>query len=147
MPEEEARKKILESQLKHEVLDDSVDLTEIAKKTKMYSGSDLKNVCVSAAIARVKESIVASRDPSNFGQVIENIEDWSEYLGKSSAADEIVKMMSLKNEHFEIGLKECPPSLVEETETLVELRKWDKQYGDGAAAGRNKKTGYGFQLP
>ena len=147
MPEEEARKKILESQLKHEVLDDSVDLTEIAKKTKMYSGSDLKNVCVSAAIARVKETIVASRDPSNFGQVIENIEDWSEYLGKSSEADEIVKMIPLKNVHLEIGLKECPPSLAEETETLVELRKWDKQYGDGAAAGKSKKSGYGFQLP
>ena len=130
----------MESQLKTEVLDPKLDLSIVAKKTKMYSGSDLKNVCVSAAIARVKETLVDDKER------LDKIEDWAEYL-KNHKSSTKFEPRPLRMEHIEIGLKECPPSLAEETESLVELRKWDSLYGDGAALGKGKKHGYGFQLP
>ena len=55
LPTQADRKEILRIHLKGEQLDPSVDLDDLAKRTPFYSGSDLKNVAVSAALACVKE--------------------------------------------------------------------------------------------
>jgi SpoVK/Ycf46/Vps4 family AAA+-type ATPase len=55
LPTQDDRKEILRIHLKGEQLDESVDLADLAKRTPFYSGSDLKNVAVSAALACVKE--------------------------------------------------------------------------------------------
>lgn len=55
LPTQADRKEILRIHLTGEQLDDSVDLEHLAKRTPFYSGSDLKNVAVSAALACVKE--------------------------------------------------------------------------------------------
>ncbi|KAJ2912378.1 hypothetical protein MD484_g8039, partial [Candolleomyces efflorescens] len=47
----------MQSYLKDETLDDGVDLDTLANKTDGFSGSDLKNLCVAAAVASVKEAI------------------------------------------------------------------------------------------
>ncbi|KAF1834579.1 AAA-domain-containing protein [Decorospora gaudefroyi] len=55
LPTQTDRKEILRIHLKGEQLNESVDLEDIAKRTPFYSGSDLKNVAISAALACVKE--------------------------------------------------------------------------------------------
>lgn len=55
LPTQTDRREILRIHLKGEQLDASVDLEDLAKRTPFYSGSDLKNVAVSAALACVKE--------------------------------------------------------------------------------------------
>ncbi|KAH7090609.1 hypothetical protein FB567DRAFT_296074 [Paraphoma chrysanthemicola] len=55
LPTQADRKEILRIHLKGEQLDASVDLDDLAKRTPFYSGSDLKNIAVSAALACVKE--------------------------------------------------------------------------------------------
>lgn len=55
LPTEADRKEILRIHLNGEQLDESVDLDDLAKRTPFYSGSDLKNIVVSAALACVKE--------------------------------------------------------------------------------------------
>lgn len=55
LPTEADRKEILRIHLKGEQLDESVNLDDLAKRTPFYSGSDLKNIVVSAALACVKE--------------------------------------------------------------------------------------------
>jgi SpoVK/Ycf46/Vps4 family AAA+-type ATPase len=55
LPTQADRKEILRIHLRGEQLDDSVDLEDLAKRTPFYSGSDLKNIAVSAALACVKE--------------------------------------------------------------------------------------------
>ncbi|KAJ4380972.1 hypothetical protein N0V86_003319 [Didymella sp. IMI 355093] len=55
LPTQADRKEILRIHLKGEQLDQAVDLEDLAKRTPFYSGSDLKNVAVSAALACVKE--------------------------------------------------------------------------------------------
>ncbi|KAJ4989334.1 mitochondrial AAA ATPase [Stagonosporopsis vannaccii] len=55
LPTQADRKEILRIHLKGEQLDPSIDLDDLAKRTPFYSGSDLKNVAVSAALTCVKE--------------------------------------------------------------------------------------------
>jgi len=50
LPNLEARLRIAEKVLENEILDDDVDLTWLAKQTEGYSGSDVKTVCVQAAL-------------------------------------------------------------------------------------------------
>jgi SpoVK/Ycf46/Vps4 family AAA+-type ATPase len=69
LPTQEDRKEILKIHLRGEQLDESVDLDDLAKRTPLYSGSDLKNVAVSAALACVKEenenaAIAAAKEAS-----------------------------------------------------------------------------------
>ena len=130
----------------------------MARRTNNYSGSDLKNVCISAALARMKECILydcmkveekeVNRD--DYLKKIDEIDDWGSYLSeKTTNLENPPKILKLARRHIDIGLKECPPSLSEEMQTLVELRKWDSLYGDGASS-RNKKgalKGIGFDLP
>ncbi len=55
LPTQADREEILKIHLRGEELDALVDLKDLAKRTPFYSGSDLKNVAVSAALACVKE--------------------------------------------------------------------------------------------
>lgn len=55
LPTQADRKEILRIHLRGEQLDGSVDIDDLAKRTPFYSGSDLKNIAISAALACVKE--------------------------------------------------------------------------------------------
>lgn len=55
LPLEADRAAILRIHLAGEDLDPAVSVDDIAKRTPLYSGSDLKNVCVAAAMACVYE--------------------------------------------------------------------------------------------
>ncbi|KAF9284221.1 hypothetical protein BGZ68_004825 [Mortierella alpina] len=57
LPSEEARERILNVYLGQELLGEGVDVKALAKKTTLFSGSDLKNLCVSAALAAVREEV------------------------------------------------------------------------------------------
>ncbi|ORE10443.1 AAA-domain-containing protein [Rhizopus microsporus var. microsporus] len=101
LPNAEDRLEILKILLKDEQYE--VPLLEIAKSTEHYSGSDLKNVCVTAALKAIQEQVNAKTNNS----------------------------IILTMEHFKEALKMVPPSLSEEMGTLTEIRKWDSQFGDG----------------
>ena len=55
LPTEKDREAILKIHLKDEILDESVSLQTIAQNTPFYSGSDLKNISVAAAMACIRE--------------------------------------------------------------------------------------------
>ncbi|KAJ3333340.1 hypothetical protein HDU76_009143 [Blyttiomyces sp. JEL0837] len=176
LPGETERKKILHVHLKDELLDSDVNLEELAKRTKVYSGSDLKNICISAALARVKESVVkeiwnsqleASRqesqpsdDTESVLKFADTIEEWSQVLPPAkptgSSVAETASMPSVKSSgtnlgplnmaHFNKALKEVPPSLTDEMQTLKELKKWDDMYGDNAWKKKGGKPVWGFEV-
>jgi SpoVK/Ycf46/Vps4 family AAA+-type ATPase len=159
LPTEPARVKILETHLRGEELGSCIDLAALAKKTVNYSGSDLKNVCVAAAMTRMKECIIqdslngannARNDETELSTALEQIDDWGSYLAdKEPLSEGKQTILKLAKHHIEIGLKECPPSLSDEMQTLVELRKWDAIYGDGASRRTkgSKGIGFGFETP
>ncbi|KAJ6526443.1 hypothetical protein B0H19DRAFT_1385724 [Mycena capillaripes] len=57
LPDETRRKQILQVHLRGEAFPEA-QLDDLACKTEGYSGSDLKNLCVSAAIEAAKESVM-----------------------------------------------------------------------------------------
>ncbi|KAL8736419.1 MAG: hypothetical protein Q9166_000211 [cf. Caloplaca sp. 2 TL-2023] len=60
LPTEKDREEILKIHLKDEILAPGVSLAKLAAETPLYSGSDLKNLCVAAALACVREEYDAS---------------------------------------------------------------------------------------
>jgi SpoVK/Ycf46/Vps4 family AAA+-type ATPase len=159
LPNEAQREAILKVHMADENLDSSVSFADLAKETKLYSGSDLKNLCISAALAAVKETVVRSNDLDDSNASTEQIlkkvdslvEDWSAVISESndsktkSGATAGPQKRIINKTHFEWAMKEVPPSLTDETTTLVELRKWDEMYGDGAARRKGVKKGWGFE--
>jgi SpoVK/Ycf46/Vps4 family AAA+-type ATPase len=143
LPTEEDRFVILKLLLADEVLDPDVDLRGLAQRTNLYSGSDLKNVCVSAAVTAVTEE-KASVDilgGANDGDTA----DGNAALAEVFNCETLVKRV-LRPSHFEKALTEVTPSISESMETIDLLRKFDKQYGN-AKDKKKKLMGFGTETP
>ncbi|KZV86561.1 AAA-domain-containing protein [Exidia glandulosa HHB12029] len=57
LPGEREREEILKIMLRDEILEPDVDLKALAKRAESFSGSDLKHLCVAAALDAVKETV------------------------------------------------------------------------------------------
>ncbi|KAI1495851.1 hypothetical protein F5X99DRAFT_402266 [Biscogniauxia marginata] len=133
LPLEQDRAAILRIHLKDELLDEAtVSVEKLAKQTPLYSGSDLKNVCVAAAMAAVKEQLELE---AKNGHVTGESETETE--------KETPKRI-LRGRHFDTALREIGASVSEDMATLTAIRKFDEKYGDSAAARRRKRKGIGF---
>lgn len=120
LPVEKDREAILKIHLKDEILHESVSLANLAKDTPFYSGSDLKNVAVAAAMACIREE--------------------NEIAAKHTGKDPYVypPKRILKKVHFDKALDEISASISDDMSTLSAIRKFDEKYGD--RRGRRKKA-------
>ncbi|KAJ5595965.1 hypothetical protein N7450_002423 [Penicillium hetheringtonii] len=125
LPTEEDRQAILKIHLKDEQLDSSVDLADLAHRTPLYSGSDLKNLSVAAALACVREENKAAA------------------VHKGDGPYQYPERRTLTSSHFELGMQEISASISEDMASLSAIRKFDEQYGDRKAQ-RKKNSGWGF---
>jgi ATP-dependent 26S proteasome regulatory subunit len=126
LPVAKDRESILRIHLKGEALDPSVNLNKLAEQTPYYSGSDLKNLCVAAALAAVREEndlAAQNSEKSDF---------------------KLPEKRTLHSKHFEKAMQEISASISEDMASLTAIRKFDEQYGD--RRGRRKKTPYGFGM-
>ncbi|KAJ5105794.1 hypothetical protein NUU61_003141 [Penicillium alfredii] len=128
LPTEEDRLAILKIHLKDEQLDSSVDLAELARRTALYSGSDLKNLSVAAALACVREENEAAAVARRQG---------------STEPYQYPERRTLMPAHFERGIGEISASISEDMSSLSAIRKFDEQYGDRKGR-RQKSPGWGF---
>lgn len=147
LPTEEQRLLILQVHLRGENLDADVNLSDLAKRTASYSGSDLKNLCVAAALGRIKEVIFKEESSKSLNleeisSKLEDLDDWNTILVSKKSEPLSTPLSPLSMRHFEKALKEVPPSLTDEMQTLIELRKWNEQFGENATL--SKKQGWGF---
>ncbi|OZJ02567.1 hypothetical protein BZG36_04190 [Bifiguratus adelaidae] len=124
LPSLEDRKHILQTHLKDEDIDISLD--DLAQRTEHFSGSDLKNLCVAAALSAVREQ---TGDRKAFQQVLE-------------PASHLPKRI-LRSHHFSQALSQITPSSSDDMASIVALRKWDEQYGDGAKPKKKPAIGFG----
>ncbi|RYP74510.1 hypothetical protein DL771_002984 [Monosporascus sp. 5C6A] len=127
LPREKDRAEILKIHLRDEELGEGVDLDDLAHRTPLYSGSDLKNVCVAAAMAAVKEELLANPGDAS-----------------GAEAEKPHGKRVLQPRHFDAALKEIGASVSEDMQTLTAIRRFDERYGD--AAGRKKRRGMGFEV-
>ena len=124
LPVAKDRESILGIHLRHEALDSSVDLAALSEQTPLYSGSDLKNLCVSAALAAVREE----------NELVEQ--------NKGDKEFKLPEKRTLTAKHFDKAVAEISASINEDMSSLTAIRKFDEQFGD--RRGRKKKSGYGF---
>lgn len=128
LPTEKDRQSILKIHLKEEDTDPSVDLADLAARTPLYSGSDLKNLCVAAALACVRE---------------EN-EQALQHTGETPY--KYPERRTLTPRHFDRAMEEISASISEDMASLSAVKKFDEKYGD--RKGRRKKAaGWGFTPP
>ena len=129
LPVEKDREEILKIHLKDEVLDPSVSFSDLASQTPFYSGSDLKNVAVAAALACVREE---------FDTAAAHAKDTT-----TTEPYQYPEKRTLHLRHFTKAMEEISASISEDMGSLSAIRKFDEKYGD--RRGRRKKGGYGFK--
>lgn len=126
LPVKVDRETILKIHLRNELLDDSVSLSSLAEQTPFYSGSDLKNVAISAALACIKEEFEAKQAAERNGD----------------ADFKYAEKRTLSERHFKIALGEVSASINADMSSLKEMKKFDEQFGSGK--GKKKKSSFGF---
>jgi SpoVK/Ycf46/Vps4 family AAA+-type ATPase len=125
LPVEKDREAILKIHLRDEILDESVSLNDLAKQTPFYSGSDLKNLSIAAALACVRDENLAA----------------AQHVGDTPYI--YPEKRTLTKKHFDSALEEISASISEDMSTLSAIRKFDARYGD--RKGRRKRgAGLGF---
>ena len=126
LPQQEDRLAILKILLRGEHLEPSVDLDALSRRTILYSGSDLKNLCVAAAMAAVREETELA----------------DKLIADGSGAQPVYpERRTLRADHFEHALKEIGASISDDMKTMREIRRFDETYGK---PNKKKKSGMGF---
>ncbi|KAF8321679.1 AAA-domain-containing protein [Clavulina sp. PMI_390] len=179
LPGPKEREEILGILLRDEQLAEDVDLKALSLKTESFSGSDLKYLCIAAALDAVKESVeVPWAVPSK--TVVKAISAPSETSPTSPSPDtpdttpetvpapspspsppspssttlstlasltspspETSPTRTLAARHFAKALREITPSASESLGTLGALRRWNEEFGEGAALKGRKRRGWG----
>lgn len=159
LPTQADRKEILRIHLKGEQLDESVDLEDIAKRTPFYSGSDLKNIAVSAALACVKEeneqAVLAAAKATEQNAQSEDAQSDSNTDAPASTTSKPQHLVRgqtysfpekriLHARHFDKALQEISASISEDMSSLNAIKKFDEQYGDRKGNKRRKDFGFGM---
>ncbi|KAL5561481.1 hypothetical protein UlMin_031228 [Ulmus minor] len=132
LPDAPNRAKILKVVLAKEELEPGVDLDAVANMTDGYSGSDLKNLCVTAAHRPIREILEKEKKERSRAEA-ENKPLPALY---SSADIRSLKMDDLKCAHEQV----CA-SVSSESRNMNELLQWNDLYGEG---GSRKKTALSY---
>ncbi|KAL9328741.1 hypothetical protein ACSQ67_003744 [Phaseolus vulgaris] len=157
MPCPENREKILRTLLGKEKVDEKLDFKELATMTEGYSGSDLKNLCTTAAYRPVRELIQQERlkmlekrqkgvEEQN-NNVQEATQDASE--GKEEVQQErVISLRPLNIKDFKEARSQrhdkiasfdhhlgtqVSASYAAEGAGMSELKQWNEMYGEGGS--------------
>ncbi|KAG0588419.1 hypothetical protein KC19_2G241400 [Ceratodon purpureus] len=131
LPNLENRVKILRVILSQEELAEGFSFDELARITHGYSGSDLKNLSVTAAYRPIREYLEGNK------QLLGTNE------GGSTAHSTGVTptLRALRLDDFQEAMKQVGASVAFDATSMNELRQWNDKYGEG---GSRKKSNFGF---
>ncbi|CAO2142660.1 unnamed protein product [Urochloa humidicola] len=129
LPDASNREKILKVILAKEELGPDVDLDSLANMTDGYSGSDLKNLCVTTAHYPIREILEKEKKEKNVAK--------SE--GKPEPAlysSEDIRPLSIDD--FKSAHEQVCASVSSDSANMNELLQWNDLYGEGGS--RKKKA-------
>uniref|UniRef100_A0A2P2MTQ0 AAA+ ATPase domain-containing protein n=2 Tax=Rhizophora mucronata TaxID=61149 RepID=A0A2P2MTQ0_RHIMU len=129
LPDAPNREKILRVILAKEDLTPGVDLEAVANISDGYSGSDLKNLCVTAAHCPIREILEREKKERALAAA-ENKPLPAPY----SSAD----IRPLKMEDFRYAHEQVCASVSSDSANMSELLQWNDLYGEGGS--RKKKS-------
>ncbi|XP_015087901.1 uncharacterized protein LOC107031164 isoform X1 [Solanum pennellii] len=132
LPDASNREKILGVILAKEELAPNVDLEAIATMTDGYSGSDLKNLCVSAAHCPIRE-ILEKEKKEKASAIAES--------RPSPALHSSADIRPLNMDDFKYAHEQVCASVSSESSNMNELLQWNDLYGEG---GSRKKTSLSY---
>ncbi|CAJ2644420.1 unnamed protein product [Trifolium pratense] len=124
LPDAPNRAKILKVILAKEDLSSDVDLSAIASMTDGYSGSDLKNLCVTAAHRPIKE--ILEKEKKELAAALAEGRPAPALRG----SDDI---RSLNMEDFKHAHQQVCASVSSESVNMTELVQWNELYGEGGS--------------
>nr|XP_009793559.1 PREDICTED: ATPase family AAA domain-containing protein 1-A-like [Nicotiana sylvestris]XP_016513128.1 PREDICTED: ATPase family AAA domain-containing protein 1-A-like [Nicotiana tabacum] len=135
LPSTENRELILKTLLAKEKVDDGLDFKELATMTEGYSGSDLKNLCTTAAYRPVRELIQQER--------LKDLEkkrraEEAKRAGVAPPADEdtedkVITIRPLNMEDFKQAKNQVAASFAAGGSIMSELKQWNELYGEGGS--------------
>ncbi|EES16128.2 uncharacterized protein LOC8066340 isoform X2 [Sorghum bicolor] len=129
LPDKSNREKILKVILSKETLEPDVDLESIAKMADGYSGSDLKNLCVTAAHRPIREIIEKEKKEKSLA-IAEGRPEPPLY------GREDIRPLGMDDLKFALG--QVCASFPSDSETMAQISKWNNEFGSGG--GSRKKT-------
>ncbi|XP_066358331.1 uncharacterized protein [Miscanthus floridulus] len=130
LPDKSNREKILKVILSKETLEPDVDLESIAKMADGYSGSDLKNLCVTAAHRPIREIIEKEKKEKSLA-IAEGRPEPPLY-GKKD-----IRPLGMDDLKFALG--QVCASVPSDSETMAQISEWNDEFGSGSGS-RKKKT-------
>ncbi|KAK4376320.1 hypothetical protein RND71_006997 [Anisodus tanguticus] len=129
LPDALNREKILRVILAKEELAPNVDLEAIANMTEGYSGSDLKNLCVTAAHCPIREILEKEKKEKALA-----VAESRPVPALHSSAD----VRPLNMDDFKYAHEQVCASVSSESANMNELLQWNELYGEGGS--RKKKS-------
>ncbi|XP_066391487.1 uncharacterized protein [Miscanthus floridulus] len=132
LPDAPNRKKILSVILAKEDLADDVDLEALANLTDGYSGSDLKNLCITAAHCPIREILEREKKERTLAEA----EDRPAPPQCCSGDVRSLKFSDFKHAHEQV----CA-SISSDSNNMNELVQWNDLYGEG---GSRQKTSLSY---
>ncbi|KAG6600543.1 ATPase family AAA domain-containing protein 1-A, partial [Cucurbita argyrosperma subsp. sororia] len=138
LPTPESRENILRALLAKEKVEEGLDMKELATMTEGYSGSDLKNFCMTAAYRPVRELIQQER--------LKDMEKKKSAEAQNAAAgnatgdaagdgkeERVITLRALNMEDFKQAKNQVAASFAAEGTMMSELKQWNEQYGEGGS--------------
>ncbi|KAF7818214.1 ATPase family AAA domain-containing protein 1 [Senna tora] len=124
LPDAPNREKILRVILAKEDLAPDVELEAVANMTDGYSGSDLKNLCVTAAHCPIREILEKEKKERTLA-----LSENRPLPALRSSAD----IRPLKMEDFKYAHEQVCASVSSESTNMNELLQWNDLYGEGGS--------------
>ncbi|KAK3041487.1 hypothetical protein RJ639_000464 [Escallonia herrerae] len=124
LPDALNREKILRVILAKEELGPGLDLNAVANMTDGYSGSDLKNLCVTAAHCPIREILEKEKKDKALA-LAEN--------RPSPALHSSADIRSLSIDDFKYAHEQVCASVSSESSNMSELLQWNELYGEGGS--------------
>uniref|UniRef100_A0A1J3IA87 Spastin n=1 Tax=Noccaea caerulescens TaxID=107243 RepID=A0A1J3IA87_NOCCA len=145
LPSTESREKILRTLLSKEKTDD-LDFHELGQMTEGYSGSDLKNLCITAAYRPVRELIQQERlkdqerkKREEAGKSTEEPKEGKEEEAEASVERDIT-LRPLNMEDMRKAKNQVAASFASEGSGMNELKQWNDLYGEGGSRKKEQLT-------
>ncbi|XAR70237.1 Adenosinetriphosphatase [Bertholletia excelsa] len=136
LPSADNREKILRTLLSKEKVDEALDIKELATMTEGFSGSDLKNLCTTAAYRPVRELIRQERlkdlEKKQKAEEGENTEDANK--------ERVITIRPLNMQDFREAKNQVAASFAAEGSIMNELKQWNDLYGEGGSRKKEQLT-------
>eukprot|EP01059_Diplonema_ambulator_P035225 TRINITY_DN8210_c0_g3_i1.p1 TRINITY_DN8210_c0_g3~~TRINITY_DN8210_c0_g3_i1.p1 ORF type:complete len:525 (+),score=220.18 TRINITY_DN8210_c0_g3_i1:137-1711(+) len=127
LPDKQCRVEILKVLLKDENVAAEVSLEDVASNTPGYTGSDLRNLCITAAYRPIKRYL-KEHPVDDVGQDDPFVEKEMRMLQEGEDAK--VQLGSILKADFDAALKVVTATVHEDAPSIEELRRWNDMYGE-----------------